>query len=211
MTDNRRLDKKMRQYIEDSAIAATHFSAKKQGVLDAAAKIARKAVLEELPQDFAAATKHLPAEWFPHSQTVNVPRESHPDYYFIQGFGRHYSYVSLDLGEPVKRPNSMRWLRPHEPAPKGEKPASDLTPWSVLLSGVVAEAQKLQAQEETARTELRAVLMACQNVRQLVEKMPSLARHVPPAPAKSLPLVVSPAKAESLLKKAGFDTGAQAA
>lgn len=209
----RPLSKALREQIEDSVIAATHIPAKKKAVIASTKAAVREALRLRLPEGFEAATAHLPPEWFDGTDLTYIADAVNPEsilYYSrdASNMVRYHGGSSHYLGfETLHHPRSKApWLRSqHDP----EQPVEPT--WDRVLAAQITEAEKLHKKECEMRAELRAVLHSVNSVEKLIEKMPSLARHVPPAPGKAMPLVVSTAKAESLLKKAGFDTGAAAA
>jgi hypothetical protein len=207
----RPLNNATREHIEDSVIKATFIPAKKEAIIASAKVAVREHLMALLPAEFLPATATLPDSWFDHEEREYMRNEVNPE--AILFWDRDSSLMDsrkagrwMNLSfEPFRKPYhySISVQSTHD------KKNPDVPSWEKILATQIDQAEKLAAEENTLREEVRAVLFSVKSVEKLLEKMPEFARHVPPAPAKYALPVVSTVKVENLLKKVGFDQGVE--
>jgi hypothetical protein len=198
------LNKHIRNAIEESLIAATTIPAEKEALLKKAGATAREAVRKTLPKGFEDAIKTLPPEWFRTEGSASMRSEDNPRW-VLQSLEDRNDWRRQDLPfEPLRVPNNYYMAGEIAYQPDKDDPKKPL--WTNIMAKHVAEANKLRKKEDDLRAEIRAVLFSVNTAEKLIERVPAWEKHITPyIPTKAMPLVVSTAKAESLLKKAGFD------
>ncbi len=191
-----KLTKASRAHILESVIKATFIPAEKEAILKSTGDAVRNHLITCLPEGFLQATQILPKEWFSHSTEYYISKTSNPRCIMnpLDGQGRVKSGDNIRF-EKLRHPHSSI------------HPSSVI--WADILAGQIAAATKLKHQEDELTQELNAVLASCTTTEKLLEKMPTLERHLPEPAKKAYPVTTSTAPLQKALKRVGFDTGAK--
>lgn len=202
------LTKERREEIIDSVInKGTNLPEKKKELAARVAARVREICLTRVPKDFPAATKNLPAVWFPHLASIGIRREINPLailQYSEEELQRSRWYDQGVSFEPIKHPFNVRFDRQPLANGNSEKP-NDPESWEVLLSPLIDEALALRSTEDKARGQLAAFLASVRTYKQALEKMPELEGHLPRVAGKSFPISAPVGPLVQMLTGLGFD------
>jgi hypothetical protein len=205
------LNKTIRQQIIDSVIEkGTTIPKRKEELKKKTEARVRKLDMERVPKEFAAATKNMPPEWFPLAGSASIKPEYCPiAIVTLQPEQLRNQWRSTVSYEPFRHPMNTDFNRANakdcgiNQATK-EKNPDDLESWEARLEDLIAEANKIVADEAQARHELSQFLYSVNNYKQVIEKMPELEKHLPNY-TKPMSLTVSVAPILKTLGKLGFD------
>lgn len=208
------LTKEKREQIIESVITkGTTIPERKADLKKRTALRVRELCLERVPAEFFAATKNMPAEWFPHCAMAEMPPKVCPDSYvdLTDDQLRNHWRARVSF-EPFRYPINVRFDRTtnihqgldynvNPPVPKPDDPES----WEARLADLLDEAKEIRADEKKARDHLVAFLASVRTYKQVLEQMPELETHLPGVVAKSYPVYVPTGPIVKLLTDLGFD------
>jgi hypothetical protein len=200
------LTKEARRLTIESAVAGTFIKEKGEKIAAEASAKVRETLMAYLPKDWLASTKAMPPEWFQHKSAESLDK-AHAAQAILTGADEapNGGWRSWAVHfEPFRVPANYQ----HPVRYYADKSFPDAPLWSDILAPQIAEAKKLRAKEVALRDELTNFLNSCRTYKQVQEKMPELARHLPTVAAKPTPLVVPVAPLKKNLKALGFDRSA---